>query len=758
MNLHKFAVIGCAAFLTACLHDDDKKEETVTPAPPTFTASTTFEVNLTGKQQVPANMSAQMGTATVELDENLGLLRATVDVSGVEGVQAVHIHDGDIGRNGDVAFGFEAGSTGTYTLTETSVSSELITDLLEGEWYINVHTDAYSDGELRGQIVSDDMAVVTFRLDGDQEVPAVSTLADGYGYALVSTATYDLDLVIYTDGVDDATGAHIHTGRPGNNGDVLVALEQSAEDMTMWMTPEGTMIDADIFSVLASGGHYVNVHSPEFPGGEIRGQILTDDYHLATFALSGEQEVPVVDTNASGSGYMLVNTSTYSVEITVVTEGVDDATGAHIHTGRVGTNGDVLVSLSQAADDMGKWETPENLAIEASIFDVLLSGGHYINVHTPANGSGELRGQILTTEYALATFELNGEQQVPMVSTSASGNGYAVVNTSTYDLELVVHTTGVDDATGAHIHTGGIGMNGDVLVALEQSMTAPGTWMTPADTAINADILAVLAAGGHYVNVHTPAFPSGEIRGQIVTSDYAIATFNLSGSQEVPAVSTAASGRGYALVNTLSYTLNLVVHTDGVDDATAAHIHTGRMGTNGDVLAALEQSMDDPGMWMTPDNTVLNADILSVLASGGHYVNVHTPANPSGELRGQILTDNYVLIAFGLSGEQENHAVTTSATGSGYALVNTDDYSLELQVVTSGVADATMAHIHTGALGVDGPVLLALEQDSTDMNRWMAPDNAMLDAAIFAVLASGGHYVNVHTPAYPAGELRGQIQ
>ena len=116
------------------------------------------------------------------------------------------------------------------------------------------------------------------------------------------------------------------------------------------------------------------------------------------------------------------------------------------------------------------------------------------------------------------------------------------------------------------------------------------------------------------------------------------------------------------------------------------------------------------------------------------------------------------MVAFGLSGEQETHAVTTTATGSGYALVNTDDYSLELQVVTSGVADATAAHIHTGAVGVDGPVLLALEQDASDVNRWMAPSGAMLDAAIFAVLASGGHYVNVHTPAYTAGELRGQIQ
>ena len=86
----------------------------------------------------------------------------------------------------------------------------------------------------------------------------------------------------------------------------------------------------------------------------------------------------------------------------------------------------------------------------------------------------------------------------------------------------------------------------------------------------------------------------------------------------------------------MTYDLSLVAHTEGVDDATMAHIHTGAAGENGDVLVGLEQSMDDMGMWMTPANTMIDMDIYNVLLSGGHYVNVHTPANPNGELRGQI--------------------------------------------------------------------------------------------------------------------------
>ncbi|TLX49895.1 CHRD domain-containing protein [Pseudoalteromonas ruthenica] len=631
-------LLSSLLFVSACSDDDDDNVTTPPPPPPApeFSATQTYELTLSAKQEVPMNDSMQSAAATVELDENLMQFRASLDVSDVEGFSAAHIHDGDIGENGDVAFTFSAASEGMLEVTITDLSEDLVSDLMDGDWYINVHTDAYPDGELRAQIVPDTTSIITFKLSGEQQVPANDSAGLSYGYAAFDSTNNELALRAVTMGVDDATAAHIHTGRIGSNGEVLVVLEQDDEVMTDWVAPEGTQIDADTLAVLLSGGHYVNVHTPDFPDGEIRGQILTDNFVVATFPLSGAQEVPAVETMAAGDGYALVNTDDYGVELKVNTTGVDDATAAHIHTGRVGTNGEVFVALEQSMDDAGVWMTPEGTQIDADIFAVLASGGHYVNVHTPANTGGELRGQILTSNYALATFALSGAQEVPAVSTSASGSGYALVNTSDYSTEIRVVTEGVDDATAAHVHTGRVGTNGEVFVALEQSMDDAGVWMTPEGTQIDADIFAVLASGGHYVNVHTPANTGGELRGQILTDNYVLVAFPLSGAQQVPMVTTDAFGDGYALVNTNDYGVELQVLTSGVSDATMAHIHTGNLGENGPVLVALEQDMENANRWMAPADTAITADIFAILASGGHYVNIHTPAFPNGEIRGQI--------------------------------------------------------------------------------------------------------------------------
>jgi len=72
----------------------------------------------------------------------------------------------------------------------------------------------------------------------------------------------------------------------------------------------------------------------------------------------------------------------------------------------------------------------------------------------------------------------------------------------------------------------------------------------------------------------------------------------------------------------------------------------------------------------------------------------------------------------------------------------------------NGVSDTIdMAHVHTGAVGATGPVLIPLEQTSAD--EWTS--RGILEADDLATLLSGDTYFNTHTAANPDGFLRGQI-
>lgn len=116
-------LLSSILFISACSDDnDDNNVEIITPPPvQEFSPSKTYSVTLSGKQEVPMNASMQTATATVELDESLMQFRATLDASAVEGFSAAHIHDGDLGANGDVAFTFESTSEGMYEVAITDL-------------------------------------------------------------------------------------------------------------------------------------------------------------------------------------------------------------------------------------------------------------------------------------------------------------------------------------------------------------------------------------------------------------------------------------------------------------------------------------------------------------------------------------------------------------------------------------------------------------------------------------------------------------
>lgn len=107
-----------------------------------------------------------------------------------------------------------------------------------------------------------------------------------------------------------------------------------------------------------------------------------------------------------------------------------------------------------------------------------------------------------------------------------------------------------------------------------------------------------------------------------------------------------------------------------------------------------------------------------------------------------------------LSGDQEVPPVKVSGSGSGTITVG-DDKSVKGSVKTQGV-QGTAAHIHEGAPGTNGGVVIPLTKSGED--TWTVPDGAKLSDPQFEAFKAGNLYVNVHTKANPGGEVRGQLK
>ncbi len=107
-----------------------------------------------------------------------------------------------------------------------------------------------------------------------------------------------------------------------------------------------------------------------------------------------------------------------------------------------------------------------------------------------------------------------------------------------------------------------------------------------------------------------------------------------------------------------------------------------------------------------------------------------------------------------LSGSQEVPPVTTAASGSGNITVSADK-AVSGNVTTTGLVGVA-AHIHDGAPGKNGPVIVPLAKSSD--NGWSVPAGAKFTDAQYASYKAGNLYINVHTAAHKGGEIRGQLK
>jgi|GEM_PF-1679785 len=124
----------------------------------------------------------------------------------------------------------------------------------------------------------------------------------------------------------------------------------------------------------------------------------------------------------------------------------------------------------------------------------------FVFVYSPANIS-------------LSTI-LNGSSEVPSVSTSATGTGSFTLTSAGLQYDISLRSLSGSVITGAHFHRGDVGVSGPVVEPISFNATtlrATGTW-----TDLTSEERSLLLDGDIYVNVHTVAYPNGEVRGQVV--------------------------------------------------------------------------------------------------------------------------------------------------------------------------------------------------------------------------------------------------
>ena len=564
--------------------------------------------------------------------------------------------------------------------------------------------------------------LLVFHLSGDQEVPPVTTPHRGGCMGRFNAGAAQLSLVCTHD-VPDATVMHIHRGAPGVNGEIVFDMGSPISPViATWsgMTPTNV---AD----LLAGNYYVNIHTPGRPSGEIRGQLLTRTVDMVAFGMSSSQVVPPGTSPTTGNCTADLSNDATSLAVQC-THNLASPDQAHVHDAPRGFNGPVVFTFPSAASPLNGNVplTPRLVADFAATFLYVDVHGTGASEETPGD---QIRGQIAAPPAVITT----GTIRIIKESTPSGATGFAF-------------TDNIPGSAGAFsLNDGGV-----------QTFAAVPAGEYIVTEAVSAGYSLTGVVCGDSDSTGNPFARNATIRlqaGEVVTCTFRnlrtytapqLFVFHLSGDQEVPPLPTAERGGCMGQFNGVNE-LSLVC-THNVSDATIMHIHRAPRGVNGPIAF-------DLGNPVSPINAVwsgMSAADVADLFAGNFYVNIHTGGRPTGAIRGQIVPRSVDRISFTANGAQEVPPTDSPRTGQCIADLSDNAASLFVQC-THNVTNATMIHLHAAPPGADGPIVFMYPNTSP-----FSGTNPMTPRLV-ADFAAGFLYVNIHSPDYEEGEIRGNL-
>src|ERR1035437_5540599 len=406
---------------------------------------------------------------------------------------------------------------------------------------------------------------------------------------------------------------------------------------------------------------------------------------------------------------------------------------------------------------------------------------------------------------------INAKGMADMVAHVVRDSSGQIVS-GTVDFLVRTNFPADDTAQGLHIHAGGPTVAGPVVIntGLSASVTQPikaGAEIVHRPAPVDGTNAAALAAlrglftdpTQYYVNIHTPAFPGGAIRGQLQHAIGTVVMGVMSSDNEIPVQNPPANGMGLvvalatldskgALATAVTYmTCNYHI-TDSVN-FTGFHIHNGPAGVNAGVVINTgipSSTLVDPtgngvvGPFYTEidvTNATQVATFLSLFSSPqNNYINIHTNVHGGGAMRAQLRTTDSMVFPITLDSANEPGTIKLPGTAPSLITVRTlrnEDGSVAAGTVfcdvnyrMSGPASFTGLHIHDAGKGNNGPISIPMVPtydanfaSDTGFGNYYNWTPGLLTTATLSDIVSNpeNHYANIHTSLDPAGSARAQL-
>jgi Cu/Zn superoxide dismutase len=465
-----------------------------------------FSAKLAGSNLVPPVTTSASGVAVFSLNGTYDSLCVNIATTGLSGpITGLHIHEAPAGANGDVVVNFSTFVIENKVNTMFALSDIDMETLLNGGYYINVHTAANPAGEIRGNM----------NLERDKSYSAwldeayVSSGAAGYGLGQFTLSHDNRKLsikVLTTDLTDVITAAHLHSVATGM---VAIGLDSLINGTEIEGVIDYSSFDPDSLN----GAYYLNVHTTANPAGEVAG-VISFNKGRTTYDSRMNANFHVTSTSpAKGFSQLTLSANMDTLWYDVVWDNLDGVFSAmHIH----GASGGVVHNMTPNVtgnEAHGMW-----VGVPDSVVEMLLGGSAYVNLHTDIHPVGEIAANIVRFAREGYMVNVDAGQTVPLVSSMATGGGLVSINRERNSAHYMV---AADNFTGtvsaAHFHNAAAGATGGVIYTLPwMNGGAYGYWSDSSATVFTSTESVLFQGNNVYVNIHSSTAASGEARGQVV--------------------------------------------------------------------------------------------------------------------------------------------------------------------------------------------------------------------------------------------------